>query len=71
MTHLSASMFEIQLDLIHEQQKQLRAAAALSRLLARDNRPRPLHTHAGPWFQRLLRRNTLLIGRLSSPFAVN
>lgn len=71
MSHLSASLFDIQLDLIREHQKQLRTDAALSRLLGATNGHRYALVRALLWLQRLLRLNVWPAGQFSPPVSAN
>jgi hypothetical protein len=67
MSHLSASLFDIQLDLIREHQQQLRVDAALARLLRADQRRAQSPTSVWCLLQRLLGLNAMAAEPLSSP----
>lgn len=71
MSHLSASMFEIQLDLIRDHQQQLRAEAARARLLHTDRRRGQWLTSAWGVLQRLLGSNAIPTKEFPSPVVAN
>ena len=71
MSHLSTSMFEIQLDLIRDHQQQLRTEAARDRLFHTDQHRGGVQTTVWGLLQRLLGSNASPTKRVLSPVVAN